>query len=374
MAARSGSSINNGYGKPSWRPDSSHLNQKNFRQRDDTPARSNTNTLLFEMAEPVAVAEEEEEERQKSIFKELYRQSEARIAQLFGRGGGGEAYIDQDGGGTSMADDEQLAHQLGAIEPPPPAAPKKSARTIDEDNYDDDDEEDEDEEDLPISTLKNQNANALMSPSKSGSSPVSSDISPLKPTVEPKDDDSQPKSSEDVRKQLEEQKKATEEAAKHTFHTVFYTLENDRVAMLEQLQLEETEMQINAEMDNTGTAANTSGASGERHSTLSSANLGASNLTLKHLIARIDLKREKVKASDAELRALMNEVRKHRTRTKFQSDNLNQEELYEAADKVLSELKAMSEYSTPFLTKVNKREAPDYYNGIYIETQIEYVC
>lgn len=314
------------------------------------------------MAEPVAVAEEEE--RQKSIFKELYRKSEARIAHLFG--GEGDAYLDQDGVDTSMADDEQLAHQLGAIEPPPPAAPKKLARTIDEDNYDDDDE-DEDEEDLPISTLKNQNGNALMSPSKSGSSPVSSDISPLKPTVEPKDDESLPKSSEDVRKQLEEQKKATEEAAKHTFHTVFYTLENDRVAMLEQLQLEETEMQINAEMDNTGTAANTSGASGERHSTLSSANLGASNLTLKHLIARIDLKREKVKASDAELRALMNEVRKHRTRTKFQSDNLNQEELYEAADKVLSELKAMSEYSTPFLTKVNKREAPDYYNGWYID-------
>ncbi|CAG8950905.1 hypothetical protein HYFRA_00003122 [Hymenoscyphus fraxineus] len=367
MAARSGSSINNGYGKPSWRPESSHLTSKISRMRDNTPTRSNThphpppNTLLFDMAEPVAVAEEDE--RQRALFKDLYRQSEARISQLFG-GAGDAVYTDQDGGDTSMADDEQLAHQLGAIEPPPPPpAPKKSARTIDEDNYDDDDE-DEDEEDLPLNSLKNQNANALMSPSKSGSSPVSSDTSPLKPTVEPKDDDSQPKSSEDVRKQLEEQKKATEEAAKHTFHTVFYTLENDRVAMLEQLQLEETEMQINAEMDNTGTAANTNGASGERHSTLSSANLGASNLTLKHLIARIDLKREKVKASDAELRALMNEVRKHRTRTKFQSDNLNQEELYEACDKVLSELKAMSEYSTPFLTKVNKREAPDYYNVI----------
>jgi transcriptional activator SPT7 len=167
---------------------------------------------------------------------------------------------------------------------------------------------------------------------------------------------------EDARKQLEDAKKATEEAAKRSFHTRFYTLENDRVAMLEQQKLEESEKQIDAEMDNSGNTSNANGANSELHGSLSSANLGASSLTLKHLIARIDMKRDQVRASDAELRSLMNEVRKNRSKWASE-ENVNQEELYESAEKVLSELKAMTEYSAPFLTRVNKRDAPDYYNS-----------
>ncbi|KAG9230315.1 putative transcriptional activator SPT7 [Amylocarpus encephaloides] len=318
------------------------------------------------MAEPAAVqydgpVDNAEDEHQKALFKELYRQSEAHIAELFG--GGGER-VGQEPVEDADADDEQLAAQLGAVELPKEQAPKKSARTIDEDNYDDDDEDD-DGDDLPMSSLRNKSGNALLSPSKSGSSPVSSDVSLIKPSIEVKEDGSQaqPKSSEDARKQLEEQKKAMEEAVKQSFNTVFYTLEHDRVAMLEQQKLEEAEKQINAEMDHNGTAANTSGQNGEHHGSLSSANLGASSLTLKHLIARIDLKREKVRASDAELRALMNEVRKNRSKWASE-EQVGQEELYEAAEKVLSELKAMTEYSAPFLTRVNKREAPDYYHVI----------
>ena len=87
------------------------------------------------------------------------------------------------------------------------------------------------------------------------------------------------------------------------------------------------------------------------------------SLTLKHLIARIDLKRTLVPATDAELRSLMNEVRKNRSKWASE-ENVGQEELYEAVEKVLSELKAHTEYSTPFLQRVNKRDAPDYYNFI----------
>jgi transcriptional activator SPT7 len=61
----------------------------------------------------------------------------------------------------------------------------------------------------------------------------------------------------------------------------------------------------------------------------------------------------------------MNEVRKNRSKWASE-ENVHQEELYEAAEKVLSELKAMTEYSAPFLTRVNKREAPDYYNSKYL--------
>jgi transcriptional activator SPT7 len=352
-------------GQQAWLPPSSHLSSKSFHHRDDTPARTSTPSLLLEdatMSEPATVqydGDNAEDEHQRQLFKELYLRTEAKIAALFG----GRNAQEEESGEDNVAQIDQLAADEPSTAEPKEQAPKKSARTIDEDNYDDDDE-DEDEDDVQESPLKNKGANALLSPSKSGSSPVSSDISPTKQADQSKDDaaQEQPKSSEDVRKQLEEAKKATEESAKRSFHTLFYTLENDRVAMLEQQKLEESEKQIESEMDNGGTTSHANGPNGEHHGSLSSANLGASSLTLKHLIARIDLKRDQVRASDAELRSLMNEVRKNRSKWASE-ENVHQEELYEAAEKVLSELKAMTEYSAPFLTRVNKREAPDYYNS-----------
>ncbi len=62
----------------------------------------------------------------------------------------------------------------------------------------------------------------------------------------------------------------------------------------------------------------------------------------------------------------MNEVRKNRSKWASE-ENVGQEELYEALEKVLSELKAHTEYSTPFLNRVNKRDAPDYYN-LYVNS------
>ncbi|KAK1854936.1 Transcriptional activator SPT7, partial [Colletotrichum chrysophilum] len=245
---------------------------------------------------------------------------------------------------------------------------KKAKRVIDEDDYgDDDDEDDEDATDADAHKSKNGTAAAgagsLLSPSKSGSSPVHSVSSPGKQLDKLKQADGSQdlaKTSEDARKQLQEARNATEEAARRSFHTVFYTLENDRTAMLEQQQLEESEKQLQAEMENNNNHTTTNGAQAENHGSLSSANLGASSLTLKHLIARIDLKRDQVRASDAELRSLMNEVRKNRSKWASE-ENVNQEELYEAVEKVLTELKAHTEYSTPFLQRVNKRDAPDYY-------------
>ncbi|TAQ87607.1 hypothetical protein B7494_g4058 [Chlorociboria aeruginascens] len=316
------------------------------------------------MSEPATVqsdGDNAEEENQRTLFQEMYLQSEARIAALFG-GGDVRERRRRD---PNPAEAGQVLEEPGISEPTKEQPFKKSARIIDEDNYDDDEDEDEDEDGVQISPLKKMSTNTLLSPAKSGSSPIQAEISPTKPAEQNKDDASQeqPKSSEDARKQLEDAKKATEEAAKRSFHTLFYTLENDRVAMLEQQRLEESEKQIDAEMDNGGNTSHTNGASGQQHGSLSSANLGASSLTLKHLIARIDLSREKVHASDAELRSLMNEVRKNRSKW-ANEENVHQEELYEAAEKVLSELKAMTEYSGPFLTRVNKREAPDYYNII----------
>ncbi|KAI9643657.1 Transcriptional activator spt7 [Ciborinia camelliae] len=303
----------------------------------------------------------QEEESQRTIFKALYRRSEAKLAGLFG---GGDSTADVDEDQDVSTQNIQLVEDAAAIEPAKQAQPpKKPARAIDEDNYDDDDDEDEDEQ--QDSPTKGRSANALLSPSKSGSSPIQSDLSPSKNAEQNKDDGAgdQPKTSQDARKKLEEEKKAIEDAAKRSFNTIFYTLENDRIAMLEQQRLEESERQTDAEMDNNGNAGPAGGRQAEQHSSLANAEMGASSLTLKNLFARIDAKRDRVQATDAELRALINEVRKNRSKW-ANEDNVNQEELYEAAEKVLSELKAMTEYSAPFLVRVNKREAPDYYNVI----------
>ncbi|RDW73791.1 hypothetical protein BP5796_07233 [Coleophoma crateriformis] len=346
---------------------SSKLSSKSFRLRDDTPTCAQTPNILFDnatMSDSATVQYDgdiaEEEDNRRSTLKGSFKYREGRISRLFG----GEASAPLEQADDADAFNDQLVDAPVVAEPAKEQVPKKTARVIDEDNYDDDDE-DEDEDVSQQSPLKTKSTNALLSPSKSGSSPIQSDHSPTKQSDHAKDNASQdePKSSEDVRKQLEEAKKATEEAVKRSFHTIFYTLENDRVAMLEQQKLEESERQIDAEMDTGGNAGSTSGSGGEHHGSLSSANLGASSLTLKHLIARIDMKRDQVRASDAELRSLMNEVRKNRSKWASE-ENVHQEELYEAAEKVLSELKAMTEYSAPFLTRVNKREAPDYYNII----------
>ncbi len=172
------------------------------------------------------------------------------------------------------------------------------------------------------------------------------------------------KTTEEARKRLEEDKKATEDAAKRSFHTVFYTLENDKDAMLEQRKLEESERQVDIEMGGAGGATNNlNGLGGNaQQGTLSQTNLGASSLTLKNLIWMIDKHRPKVKATDSEIRGLMSEVKKNRSRWASE-EKVGQEDLYEAAEKVLNELRAMTEHSGPFLTKVNKKEAPDYVNS-----------
>ncbi|KAF3311088.1 Transcriptional activator spt7 [Orbilia oligospora] len=187
--------------------------------------------------------------------------------------------------------------------------------------------------------------------------PVQKPRSPIPPTIQISSPDrtkspSGKDSATVTREKLEADKKAAEDAAKLSFSTMFYTLESDRDAMLEQQKLDESDRQVNAE-------ANAQGAPGK----LSNANLGASSLTLKHLIARIDAKRERVAVSDMELRNLMSEVKKNRSKWASE-DKVGQEELYEAAEKVVLELRAQTEHSTAFLNRVNKREAPDYFNII----------
>lgn len=338
----------------------------------DGPSRSQTDaTLLMPEA-----ADNHDDDHRRAHFSQLFRKTDAKIDALFADDGDYNATaiesLKRPPTATATATATATYHIPPATDHNPIQEPprKKTKRVIDDD-YDDEEESgsvDGGDDAAAANQLQNDNAAAAktyLSPSKSGSSPVHSVSSPGKNGDKLREDgssQSKEKTSEDARKELEDARNATEEAAKRSFHTIFYTLENDKTAMLEQQQLEESEKQIQAEMDKNG--GPTTDGSGQNHGSLSSANLGASSLTLKHLIARIDLKRDQVSATDQELRNLMNEVRKNRSKWASE-DNVGQEELYEALDKVLSELKAHTEYSTPFLTKVNKRDAPDYYSGRY---------
>ncbi|KAM0245729.1 hypothetical protein ACHAP5_005215 [Fusarium lateritium] len=356
-------------GQPAWHPPYlQHTNSnRSISHLDDVPARTQTPVDNSSALMPEAQLDIEDENR-RALFADLYRKTEDKVALLFSEDGSYN-YPAITALRRSPPPSAHVIPPTTDHEPIKEPPLKKAKRTIDEDDYDDDeDEEEEDEPSQPVSKSHSAvaPANTLLSPSKSGSSPVHSVTSPGKHGDKPKDQDgSQPKDKdgEDSIKKLEEARTATEAAARRSFHTIFHTLENDRAAMLEQQQLEDSEKQLQAEMDhNHHPVANHSSVVPNQGS-LSSANLGASSLTLKHLIARIDMKRDQVRASDAELRLLMNEVRKNRSKWASE-ENVNQEELYEAVEKVLTELKAHTEYSTPFLTRVNKRDAPDYYNFI----------
>lgn len=296
-----------------------------------------------------------EEDARITLFRDLYNRSEAKINDLF------SAKRSE----SVPSEEDAMVLEAPEITPARPQdserPAKKAARKIDDDDYDeyDDEEDSEAQEDINASPLKAKSAATPFHDASPAQRP-----SPATGTPADSGKDTKKDTLEGIRKKLEEGKKATEEAARQSFQTIFYTLENDHDAMKEQERLEESERLVEAEMSGQGVANAgnnvTSGANG--YGSLSNANLGASSLTLKNLIARIDMKRTMVQASDAELRSLMSEVRKNRSKWASE-EKVGQEELYEAAEKVLSELKAMTEHSSFFLSRVNKREAPDYHTS-----------
>lgn len=96
---------------------------------------------------------------------------------------------------------------------------------------------------------------------------------------------------------------------------------------------------------------------------ISSVQFGAANLSLKNLLSVIDNKREELNLTDVELRNLISDVRKNRSKW-ANEDRIGQEELYEACEKVVLDLRGTTEHSTAFLNKVSKRDAPNYYQII----------
>ena len=318
------------------------------------PSRSRTPNQISLSAQPPPESDlGQDDDPQSRHYAALFAKSEKRLSALFGDGDGPVAdEVDETADGAA----QEQGTKAGTARPPLQPQQRKAARQIDEDDYDDSDEDEGSTVSASPLKAKSTGSTAIprvFSPSKA---PV---ILPSPGSTDARGPTSQwqGKSSDDVRKRLEEDRKASEDAARKSFLTYFYPLDNDRDTMLEQQRLEESDRQIDAEMS--GNTNNDQANAGS----LSQANLGTSSLVLKHLIARIDAKRTQVAASDQELRALMIEVKKNRSKW-ANEEKVGQEELYEAAEKVLSEVKAQTTHSQPFLQRVNKRDAPDYYQII----------
>lgn len=315
-----------------------------------------------------------EEDPVHEALQARWRLAETQITALFGSDGRLRASRNASKKPTDVAVRDSSAEESAkAIAPP-----KKAARQIDDDYGDDEDDEDEEEDVEKQSPLKLKGkavqpngiaqTPGVVTPVRTAPPPGKPQVTiagAARPGTSSTSDSGQ--TSEDVRKQLEQDKKAQAEAARQSFQGMFFTLESDRDAMTEQQKLDELDREVEDEISGGNNApamnANTGLPLGATQGSLGSADLGASSLTLKHLIARIDQKRDMVKASDNQLRTLISEVRKGRSKWASE-DRVGQEELYEAAEKVLMELKAMTEYAQPFLQRVSKREAPDYFNVI----------
>ncbi|CEP13306.1 hypothetical protein [Parasitella parasitica] len=136
---------------------------------------------------------------------------------------------------------------------------------------------------------------------------------------------------------------------------IFHSLELDRAAMIEQRKLEEFEAQ--EELNEAEEAKENAAAK-----SLSMFNADG-NFNLKYLLQGIVANRQKTSLTDRELQNLLSDFKPHRSKW-ANDDRVGQEELYEACEKVLIDLKNYTEHSTPFLNKVNKREAPDYFEVI----------
>ncbi|CAO3619766.1 unnamed protein product [Mucor hiemalis] len=133
---------------------------------------------------------------------------------------------------------------------------------------------------------------------------------------------------------------------------IYHTLEFDMAAMIEKRKLEEYHAQQEEEAQQEVNEDSTLKILDETN-----------EFNLKYLLKGIAQNRNKTSLSDRELRNLLSEVKPHRSKW-ANEDKVGQEDLYEACEKVLTDLKNYTEHSTPFLSKVNKRDAPDYFEVI----------
>lgn len=228
-----------------------------------------------------------------------------------------------------------------------------------EDDYDNDDEEDENDKEQAKGD-KDQNGELHFEDGY-----VSLDIpasefkteTPNQPESAPNDleasnEDGNEYSSTAVAANLEEQESLLKE-----FSKVYHNFEYDKETLIKRRKLEKSDMQIESQKTND-----------EDSSSQIPINLGSVSHSLQHLLGVIQDRRDDVSLTDHDLKKLFMDVRKNRGKW-ANDERIGQEELYEACEKVLQDLRGYTEHSTPFLNKVSKREAPNY--GLIIKTPMD---
>ncbi|CAH2352103.1 transcriptional activator Spt7p [[Candida] railenensis] len=170
----------------------------------------------------------------------------------------------------------------------------------------------------------------------------------------------------------------TDQSLIKEFNKIYHNFEYDRETLMKRRKLEKSDKQLeesSSEQDTnqngtggTGASTSTAGGISTKEQQQLGINLGSASHSLKHLLKAISHQRDEIDLNDFELRSLFMDVRKNRG--KWASDErVGQEELYEACEKVVMDLRGYTEHSTPFLNKVSKREAPNY--GLIIKKPMD---
>lgn len=126
---------------------------------------------------------------------------------------------------------------------------------------------------------------------------------------------------------------------------IYHNFEYDRETLIKRRKLEKSDMQLEKPTEGDSPAIAIS--------------FGLGSHLLQHLLSTIRDKRDEITLLDLELRSLFMDIRKNRGKW-ANDERVGQEELYEACEKVLLDLRGYTEHLTPFLNKVSKREAPNY--------------
>lgn len=260
-----------------------------------------------------------------------------------------------------LSEDYELIESLDQILPNGPDGPvspvdsvKKTIRD-EEDDYDDDDDDEMDDKDVPNGEADgaksdveyNENGQVVLSIPKSVFSKGS--------TEETEQGLEKAQTSEVISSSsasLEEQ----EDIIK-TFNKVYHNFEYDRETLIKRRKLEKSDMQLEDQKTLDDSAAGSI-----------PIHLVVASHSLKHLLSTIQERRDDISLNDFELRNLFMDVRKNRGKW-ANDERVGQEELYDACEKVLLDLRGYTEHSTPFLNKVSKREAPNY--GLIIKEPMD---
>ncbi|RCK65967.1 Transcriptional activator SPT7 [Candida viswanathii] len=242
-----------------------------------------------------------------------------------------------------------------------------------EDDYDDDDDDDEEEEkkDELAKEDVTEKSDSMLTYNSNDQLVLEIPLSvfrskpPVEETPEQPDKEQSQQPSEPPQEPTKQPEANHEDQEKlfREFNKVYHNFEYDRETLLKRRKLEKSDMQLEDKKGGKSDSLENS----KSHAQMD-INLGAGSTSLQHLLATIQLKREEVPLNDHELRNLFMDVRKNRGKW-ANDDRIGQEELYEACEKVVTELRGYTEHSTFFLNKVSKREAPNY--GLIIKKPMD---